>query len=264
MSDENVSGEKEAEDKAPPFWRDLGSLVVAIAVALLVRTVAAEPFNVPSASMVPTLLIGDTLIAGKYAYGYSKFSSPVDFVPEAIGDRLKGRVLGNPPERGDVIVFKLPRDTSINYVKRLIGLPGDHIEMREGRLYINGTMVPRRDEGDYDGKGTGRRGTLHRYIETLPNGKEHPIIEVSDNGDLDNTTEFTVPPEHYFMMGDNRDNSLDSRVPEVAGGVGYVPSENLVGRVDRVMYSRELGAPWWDVAAIARGFRGDRFLTSVE
>jgi signal peptidase I len=255
---------EESEKKPPPFWRDIGSIVVAVVVALVVRTVAAEPFNVPSASMVPTLLIGDTLIAGKYAYGFSKFSSPVDFVPNALGDRLPGRILEQPAQRGDVIVFKLPRDTSINYVKRLIGLPGDRLQIKEGRLFINGEMVPRVEDGDYSGERGMRNTIARRYTESLPGGHVHKIIEDSDAAPLDDTAEFTVPPGHYFMMGDNRDNSLDSRVPAIAGGVGFVPAENLVGRVDRIMYSRDLDAPWWDLGALARGIRGERFFAAVE
>jgi signal peptidase I len=226
---------------------------------LVVRTVAAEPFNVPSASMVPTLLVGDNLIAGKYTYGYSKFSSPIGLMPD-----FNGRILNHAPARGDIIVFKLPRDTSINYVKRLIGLPGDHIQMKDGRLYINGEMVPRQDDGTYVTKIGMQSVELRRYIETLPGGRAHETLEMSDNGTYDNTAEFVVPANSYFMMGDNRDDSLDSRESPQNGGVGFVPMENLIGRVDRVMYSRDLDVPWWQLPDFVHAFRTERFFAAVD
>ncbi len=241
------------------LMRDAGTVALALGFALVVRTVAAEPFNVPSASMIPTLLIGDTLIAGKYAYGFSRFSSPINMVSDFLGPEVKGRVLEQPPERGDVIVFRLPRDTSENYVKRLIGLPGDRIQVRDGSLYINDTLVPRRVVDPEDGSHMSRR-----YIETLPGGREHEILEFSDSEQYDNTAEYAVPPDHYFMMGDNRDNSLDSRISAARGGVGYVPSENLVGRVDRLMYSREIGVPWWNFSELLQSFRQERFFAAVQ
>ncbi len=239
------------------------SLAIALVVVLFLRTVAAEPFNVPSASMVPTLLVGDTLIAGKYTYGYSKYSSPLDVVPDHLIPNVSGRVLERPGQRGDVVVFKLPHDTSINYVKRLIGLPGDRIQMREGRLYINGELVPRRDDGTFNVARYGSERPVQRYIETLPGGHEHAILEFSDTGTMDDTPEFTVPAGHYFMMGDNRDDSLDSRVSGNQGGVGFVPAENLVGRVDRILYSRDAGIKWWQVTDLLQSFRGERFLSAV-
>lgn len=245
--------------KIAGFKGEVIPLALALSIALVVRTVAAEPFDVPSASMVPTLLVGDTLIAGKYTYGYSKFSAPLGLMPN-----FKGRILEQAPQRGDVIVFKLPRDTSINYVKRLIGLPGDHIQMKQGRLYINGEIVPRRDDGMYTTEIGGRPWRLHRYIETLPGGVDHETLEMSDDAAYDTTAEYIVPPDSYFMMGDNRDDSLDSRVAAADGGVGFVPVENLVGRVDRIMYSRDLDVPLWRLPALAQAFRGDRFFAAVE
>jgi signal peptidase I len=206
--------------------------------------------------MAPTLLVGDHPIAGKYTYGYSKFSSPIGLMPD-----FKGRVLQRDPQRGDVIVFRLPSDTSIHYVKRLIGLPGDRIKLTNGRLYINGVLVPRREDGFYVADMGDQTLRVHRYIETLPGGRAHETLEISDRGRYDTTVEFKVPQSAYFMMGDNRDNSLDSRESVENGGVGFVPVENLIGRVDRILYSRDPEAAWWDMADL---FRGERFLAAVE
>jgi signal peptidase I len=223
------------------LWREGKGVGLALALVLIVRTVAAEPYTVPTPSMVPTLLVGDKLVASKYAYGYSRYSVPIGELP------MKGRVLDHPPERGDVIVFRLPRDTSETYVKRVIGLPGDRVQMKHGRLYINGVIADRHEKGAFVTDLNGRSFTLHHYIETLPGGRDHEIIEMSDDDTLDNTPEYNVPADHYFMMGDNRDDSLDSRVAAVAGGVGMVPAENLVGRVDMVLYSHNPETPWWSL-----------------
>ena len=196
MTDDSSS----LRQRAIGWANQLPSIAIALGVVLAVRTVVAEPYHVPSSSMVPTLLVGDQLIASKFAYGWGKYSSPIGLMPD-----FSGRLFGHAPERGDVIVFRLPRDPDTTYVKRLIGLPGDRIQMREGRLYINDAMVARRAIGTFDGD--------RRYVETLPSGREHEIIEISDTDRYDDTPVFVVPARHYFMMGDNRDNSLDSRVP---------------------------------------------------
>ncbi|MHB1204852.1 MAG: signal peptidase I [Rhodospirillaceae bacterium] len=225
------------------LWREGKGIGLALALVLVVRTVAAEPYTVPTPSMVPTLLVGDKLVASKYAYGYSRYSVPIGEIP------MTGRVLETPPTRGDVIVFRLPRDTSETYVKRVIGLPGDRVQMKAGRLYVNGEMAERHEMGAFVTDLGGRSFTLHHYIETLPGGRDHEVIEMSDDESLDNTQEYTVPAGHYFMMGDNRDDSLDSRVAASAGGVGMVPAENLVGRVDMVLYSHNPDEPWWNMAS---------------
>jgi signal peptidase I len=213
------------------------TVLYAVAIAIFVRTVAYEPFNIPSGSMVPTLLIGDYLFVSKFSYGYSRYSLPLGL------PLISGRILFTPPQRGDVAVFKLPRDNSTDYIKRVIGLPGDRIQMKEGRLYINGEMVKRERIEDYVDPEI-RRPVL-QYIETLPNGVRHRILESQgDNGPLDNTREFVVPPGRYFMMGDNRDNSSDSRDPN--GGVGYVPAENLVGRAEFLFFSTDGSAHLWE------------------
>ena len=238
--------------------RELKSILLALGFVLIVRTVVAEPYMVPSPSMVPTLLVGDELLANKFAYGYGKYSSPVGLMPD-----FSGHLLGKAPERGDVVVFRLPRDPSTSYVKRLIGLPGDRIQMRAGRLYINGVLVPRREIGAFANDVGGHAVPSVRYVETLPNGREHELVEISDAGRHDDTREFVVPPKHYFMMGDNRDDSLDSRVAAADGGVGFVPEDNLVARVDLVLLSRDPAVAWLDVAEWPHAFRLDRLFGRV-
>ncbi len=215
------------------------TIVYAVLIALVVRTVAYEPFNIPSGSMVPTLLVGDYLFVSKFSYGYSRYSLP--FGPPL----FSGRLFFHSPERGDVVVFKLPTDNSTDYIKRVIGLPGDHIQMKNGILFINGQPVPRRRIQDYlYQEGPGAVLPLAQYIETLPNGVQHRIIEMSDNGPLDNTQEYVVPSGDYFMMGDNRDNSQDSRV---LSAVGYVPAENLIGRAEFIFFSTDGSARLWEI-----------------
>ena len=215
------------------------TVVYAVLIALVVRTVAYEPFNIPSGSMVPTLLVGDYLFVSKFSYGYSRYSLPFGLPV------FSGRIFFHPPERGDVIVFKLPTDNSTDYIKRVIGLPGDHIQMKGGNLYINDQLVPRKRTQDYlYQEGNGTVIPLAQYIETLPNGRQHLIIKMGDNGPLDNTPVYDVPPGDYFMMGDNRDNSQDSRV---LSAVGYVPAENLVGRAEFIFFSTDGSARLWEI-----------------
>jgi signal peptidase I len=200
--------------------------------------------------MVPTLLVGDELIASKFPYGYSQYSSPIGLMPD-----FSGRLFDHVPERGDVVVFRLPREPSVTYVKRLIGLPGDRIQMRAGRLYINDKLVERRTVGPFadDVGGFSVPSTL--YVETLPNGREHQIVEISDREPHDDTSVYVVPPKHYFMMGDNRDDSLDSRISATDGGVGFVPEENLVARADVLLVSHDPAVGWADVGQWGHAFR---------
>ena len=215
------------------------TIVYAVLIALVVRTIAYEPFNIPSGSMVPTLLVGDYLFVSKFSYGYSRYSLPFGL------PLLSGRIFFHSPERGDVVVFKLPTDNSTDYIKRVVGLPGDHIQMKNGILHLNGQPVPRRRIEDYlYQEGNGAVIPLAQYIETLPNGVQHRIIEMSDNGPLDNTQEYVVPPGDYFMMGDNRDNSQDSRV---LSAVVYVPAQNLIGKAQFIFFSTDGTARLWEI-----------------
>jgi signal peptidase I len=234
------------------------TVIYAVLIAAGIRTVAFEPFNIPSESMLPTLLVGDYLFVAKYAYGYSRYSLP--FGPP-VG---AGRVLARAPERGDVAVFKFPFDNSTDYIKRIIGLPGDRIQMRGGRLYLNGEAV-RRDRVDdfrYPLR-DGRYSLLAQYRETLPNGVSYLTLDLQANSSTDDTDVFVVPPEHYFAMGDNRDNSLDSRVPVQRHGVGFVPAVNLVGRADVLFFSVDGSAPVWEFWHWLSGLRFARFFTAI-
>ncbi|HEU4549841.1 MAG TPA: signal peptidase I [Rhizomicrobium sp.] len=198
------------------------------AVMVCATTAIAQPFYVPSGSMEPTIQIGDALLGSKFAYGYSRYS-----VPYGVGPDASGRLFGRLPRRGDVVVFRLPRDPSVSYVKRVIGLPGDHVQMIHGRLVINGAKVPLKPAGTGQvEEEDGSHRSIARYIETLPGGVQHPIFKAGWDGPLDDTADMVVPKGHVFMMGDNRDNSLDSRVAAENGGVGMVPVENLVARAD--------------------------------
>ena len=247
---------KRGQEKAGGWAETIRTVVYAVLIAVVVRTFAIEPFNIPSGSMIPTLLIGDYLFVSKYSYGYSKHSFPfsLGFFP--------GRIFGSPPERGDVAVFKYPGDQGqgfnrTDYIKRIIGLPGDRIQVTGGVLHINGKAVERILVGDYTqraGYSQYRKGTL--YVEVLPNGRRHEIIENSDNGSSDNTPEFLVPAGQYFAMGDNRDDSLDSRTQlQIRDGMGvirargelgwYVPAENLVGRAEFIFFSHDPSAAGW-------------------
>ncbi len=216
-------------------------ILQALLIALVVRSFLFQPFNIPSGSLIPTLLIGDYLFVSKYSYGYSKHSFP--FSP----DIFSGRIWGSAPKRGDIAVFKLPRDGSTDYIKRVIGLPGDKIQMIEGRLYINGKIVPREAvEKMKTSDAYGHQTAVPTYRETLPGGVSHILIERDgDTGFFDNTNVYEVPAGNYFMMGDNRDNSTDSRVPPDQGGVGFVPLENFVGRAEVIFFSVEEGEEGW-------------------
>lgn len=209
------------------WWDFVKILLYAVVLAVLVRSFLFEAFNIPSGSMEATLLTGDYLFVDKLAYGYSRYSFPFGRLMPPFG-----RFLQTPPQRGDVVVFALPSDPARAYVKRLIGLPGDTVQMLHGVLYLNGTPVPKRRDSDYVEDQNGYRHHVRRYRETLPGGKSYDVLDREAEGEYDTTPVYTVPAGHYFMLGDNRDDSDDSR-----GIVGYVPAENLVGKAKIKFFS---------------------------
>ena len=246
--------------KSNSNWRGQAMQLVAIVLAVfLAKGAIAEPFYVPSGSMEPTLLIGDALLASKFPYGYGTASLPMQInLPET------SRVFQEMPKRGDVVVFRWPGDTSQAWVKRVVGVPGDRIQMRQGQLFINDHPATLKPDGTGDAEDdNGNVERAWRYVETLPNGVSHAIYKLRDNGRLDNTMEVTVPPGKLFVLGDNRDNSADSRVPVREGGVGLLPIDNLVGRADAVVGSWDLGMRSQPVWTWLSGFRLARFFTAV-
>jgi len=245
------------------------TIVYALLLAGVIRTLLFQPFWIPSGSMKSTLLIGDFLFVNKFAYGYSRHSCPFSLCP------FPGRILASQPERGDIVVFKHPTNGS-DYIKRLIGLPGDRIQVVGGHLAINGEVLPQQPDGIYAEPNLpqgplrtlprcangpvalGAECVKERAIETMPGGPSYTVLNI-ENGFGDNTPVFEVPEGEYFFMGDNRDNSMDSRFPRSAGGVGTVPFANLVGRADRVIFSSAGSSmlAFWT-------WRPDRFLKGIE
>ncbi|MBH0239970.1 signal peptidase I [Methylobrevis albus] len=237
------------------FGETVKVIIQALVLALLVRTFLFQPFSIPSGSMMSTLLVGDYLFVSKYSYGFSRYSFPFGFAP------FEGRVWASAPHRGDIVVFKLPSDPNVDYIKRTIGLPGDRVQMRDGVLFLNGVAVPRERVEDFvDRDPFGREVRIPRYRETLPNGVSYLTLDIMPNASTDNTQEFVVPDGHYFMMGDNRDNSADSRV---AGAVGFVPFENLVGKAQMIFFSIDEDARPWMVWRWPDTVRWNRLLDTL-
>ena len=239
-------------------WEIVKTIAIALLVALVLRVFLFQPFTIPSASMEPTLLEGDYIIVSKYAYGYSRHSAP--FSPPV----FEGRVMDRAPQRGDIVVFKLPRDGRTDYIKRLVGLPGDRIQVREGVLLINGRPVPRKPSGaGMIQSPFGFERPVDRFQETLPNGRRYMTYDLGPDGEVDNTGVYTVPQGHFFMMGDSRDNSVDSRYPPDFG-VGFVPAENLVGKAEMIVFSwnpeASLFQPWTWFSEV----RPSRFFTPLK
>ena len=245
--------ENNNEQKKPGFWGDVRGILWAVLAALIVRTFVFEPYNIPSSSMVPTLLIGDYLVVTKYDYGYSKHSFPfsIPVIP-------KGRLFEKKPERGDIVVFKMPSDNKTDYIKRVIGLPGDRLQMMNGRLYINDVLVPREKLSEEDWI-IEKEGKVHytKYMETLPNGVKHLIYERSDSMQQDTTDVIIVPEGYYFMMGDNRDNSYDSRF------FGSVPKQNLEGKARFIFYSNNGAGDVWQFWKWNESLRLKRFFKGL-
>lgn len=256
-----------SEHKAAPqgtsparrWGKTIIDLVGIVLIVLVAKAAIAEPFYVPSGSMEPTLLIGDELLATKFPYGYSTASLPA-FI-DIPGSK---RIFSSLPRRGDVVVFRWPGDPSQVWVKRVIGVPGDRIAMRNGQVWINGKAAALKPDGSGTQEGEdGSRIGARRFIETLPGGRQHQIFKLVANEPLDNMPEMTVPPGHLFVMGDNRDNSADSRVPVSAGGVGMLPVANLVGRVDAIVGSWDLAMTRQPLWTWPSGLRLSRFFTAV-
>lgn len=236
------------------FWETVKVIIQALILAAIIRTVFVQPFTIPSGSMMPTLLVGDYIFVNKFAYGYSKYSLP--FSP----DLFEGRIFGSEPKRGDVVVFRFPPNPSVDYIKRCIGLPGDHIQMKDGVLYVNGKAIPKQPDGKFNSDyARDPRQNIPVFKETLPNGKSYDTLDEIPDSLGDNTREFIVPPGHYFMMGDNRDNSADSRFD-----VGFVPAENLVGRASVVFFSLDHGTSFAEFWKWPFNMRWDRIFKSVD
>jgi signal peptidase I len=252
MSQSMSKAEKPAKKKSE--LRDTVVVIIeALVIALVFRTFLYQPFSIPTASMQSTLMIGDYFVASKFTWGFGKYSFPIALP-------FNGRFLAfSEPRTGDVAVFH--NISNEDYIKRVIGMPGDRIQMKQGRLYINGTMVEREEIG----KGTDTDSEMHTvpvtlYKETLPNGVTHTIQEISDDGPLDNTAEYVVPAGHYFMMGDNRDRSQDSRV---LSAVGYVPFDAFIGKAEARFFSITNNIPPWQLWEWPANVRWDRMFQSV-
>ena len=230
------------------------TIIYAVLIAMVIRTFMFEPFKIPSGSMYSTLHVGDFLFVSKYTYGYSKYSLPFSL------PLFEGRIWADAPARGDVVVFCNPQDNKTDFIKRVIGLPGDKIKLENGRLYINDKLVEREQIEDFvlrDEYGNVER--YRQYEEILPEGKKHKILEISDNEEYDNVAEFVVPDNNYFMMGDNRDRSDDSRV-----NVGFVPFDNLVGKARVLFFSYDsTDGEWYELWNLPRKIRWSRLFNSI-
>ena len=263
-----VAAVDKASKKAGESWLEtVKTIVYALLIAFVIRTFLFQPFNIPSGSMENTLLVGDYLFVEKFAYGYSRYSFPFGIPP------FPGRVFGSSPHRGDVVVFKMPNPQSDDYmkdfIKRVIGLPGDRVQMIDGQLHLNGQAIPKIRVADFVtadppcpmATDAGADGLYHvpRYRETLPGGKSYYVLDCMPEGPSDNTPTYVVPPGHFFMMGDNRDNSADSRAD-----VGYVPAANLEGRAVVLFFSIDSSAVWYEPWTWPGAVRFNRLLNIID
>ncbi|ACE90436.1 signal peptidase I [Rhizobium phaseoli] len=245
---------EKVQTKPNALWENIKVIIQALILAMVIRTVLFQPFTIPSGSMMPTLLVGDYIFVNKFAYGYSKYSLP--FSP----DIFSGRLFGSDPKRGDIVVFRFPPNPEVDYIKRCIGLPGDHIQVTDGVLYVNGKPVPKVADGSFTSDYKLDPGEdVPVFRETLDNGKTYDTLDQSPVSRGDNTREFIVPEGHYFMMGDNRDNSLDSRFD-----VGFVPAENLVGRASVIFFSLGHDTSFREIWKWPTNMRWDRLFKVVE
>ena len=250
-----------SEGKSRPWWQSesvsetVKSVATVVAIVAFVQILLFQPFRIPSSSMEGSLEVGDYLFVTKFSYGYSVYSIPLVAPAQASEDRI----LGGEAERGDVVVFRLPADPSQDYIKRVIGLPGDRIQMIEGVLHINGAPVKMEQiEDRIELRDDGSEARIPQFRETLPNGAQHVILNREDESRFDDTPEYVVPAGHYFMMGDNRDNSNDSR-----GDVGFVPSANLVGRAQIIFFSHDGSAAIWELWQWPFAIRYGRLLNLI-
>ena len=246
---------KSKNTKDGGFFEFFKTIFYAVFIAIIFRSLLFEPYNIPSGSMLPNLLIGDYLFVSKFSYGYSRYSFPFGIVPLP-----KSRVFSTKPKRGDVAVFKLPSNTSVNYIKRVIGLPGDSIQMKKGNLFINQSLITQQEDGSY--KHIYKRKfeqNFEKYKEMLQNGKHYSVLNINNFQALDNTKEFIVPKNKYFVMGDNRDNSLDSR----ANGGWFVPLENFVGKGNFIFFSISGDTRFWEFWRWPSNIRYSRIFTKI-
>ena len=247
-----------SDNKKRNSWDEtIATVLIALVLAITFRSFVFEPFHIPTGSMKDNLLVGDYLFVSKYSYGYSRYSFPFG-LPLFEGRKMEL----SKPQRGDIVVFRLPANTKIDFIKRIIGMPGDHIQLKDGIVYINGSPLKREPKGDFiDDENKSSPKTISRFDETLPEGKHIEILKQYTSGPADNTQLYEVPPGHYFMMGDNRDNSHDSRFLE---DVGYIPEENIVGHAQIIFFSTDGTSQWVNPLSWFSAIRTERLFKFIE